>query len=427
MQVSKFSCLLGAALLVALPMVTNAEDGKDCVPDLPAELLRAPRDSDALLRLGDLFYNGGPVEQNYRMAYKYYKLAAQLGDATGKLSSGEMLATGLGTAPDVERGRALVKEAADGGSVSALVTLGDLHARGNGGPMDAKLAVAAYEAAAKAGNARAMLKLADIYRFGQFSTPDRRKALAYYELAAGAGESYGLLGIGSMYMEGQGGTANAGLRLLEDAAKAGVEEAVVAISDSYFRGGTVPRNSRMAIALLNEAASAGNMTAARALIAAYRDGKLNRNKYVFRKMRSKAKATLVAFAGKLPAEAFVEETFLLKVAEAGTTSFAELYNEFMAFPERNRLALFRESRDANLGFYTYVSQRMLSGLGLYTGPHSGKLSLRTLKAMVRYCRRTGTDYFCRRHPPATGYYGELLSFGLRSDWNAAACPEAAIN
>jgi hypothetical protein len=47
--------------------------------------------------------------------------------------------------------------------------------------------------------------------------------------------------------------------------------------------------------------------------------------------------------------------------------------------------------------------------------------------MSRYCKQIGTDYFCN-HPPATGYYGELLSYAFRDVGKADEnCPAEATN
>jgi TPR repeat protein len=229
--------------------------------------------------------------------------AAAAGSQTGKQRVGEMLARGQGTARDVKRGRALVKEVAEAGKVSAYVTLGDLYARGDGGPMEPAKALSAYETAAARGDTTAMIRLGDIHFYGRFKSPSPRRALAYYRSAAAGGNPYGLYGVGKIIVDRKvpkAGSPAEGAKLLRQADEAGVSAAITVLADSYFYREVRKTGVKKALALLAAAKAKGNRSAARELVAVYRDGKRDGKVILVRRDPAKARLLFTDIAAELP-------------------------------------------------------------------------------------------------------------------------------
>lgn len=404
------------AVLIAALLVppggphAQAQAPANCPPAATISAGTAPKDAAALLRLGDLYYEGSAVPRDYAKALAYYQLAMKTGSATAKAQVGQMVALGIGVPQDVQRGRELLKEAAAEGNAGAQLTLGDFAATGKAGFMNPEEAMASYSAAADAGNTWAMIKLADIYRYGRFGRPMIRQAAALYKRAADAGNAYGELGLGSMRLQRQGGSPAAGRRLLASASSKGIEEADVKIAESYFTGRGNPRSAKKAITYLRQEADKGNKAASLALIAAYRDGKIDRNRRIFPRDLKRASQAFDTYKSRLKTDEQAQQAYLLALAAARPDSFRSFYQQFDNFPVDVRQSLVRQSREANQQFYLYAVSKKLAELGSYKG--KGKSTRLLFKAMASYCRRVATPAFCRQ-PPTSGYYGEVLSYAFR--------------
>lgn len=414
-----------AVFIAALLVPPGAAQAQPHVPaDCPLAVTisagTAPKDAAALLRLGDLDDKGGAVPRDYVKALAYYELAMKTGSATAKAQVGQMVALGLGVPQDVQRGRDILKEAAAAGNASAQLTLGDLAATGKAGLMNPAEAIASYTAAADAGNAWAMIKLAEIYRYGRFARPKPRQAAALYKRAADAGNAYGELGLGSMNLERQGGSPATGRRLLASASSKGIEDADVKIADSYFTGRGNPRSSKKAVAYLRQEADKGNKAASLALIAAYRDGKIDRNRRIFPRNLKLTNQAFDTYKSRLTPDEQAQQAYLLDLAAARPDNFQSLYQQLDNFPVDVRQSLVRQSRETNQQFYLYAVSKKLAELGMYKG--KGKSTRPLFRAMASYCRRVATAAFCRQ-PPTSGYYGEILSYAFRDPpVKAGDCP-----
>jgi uncharacterized protein len=372
-------------------------------------------DSDALLRLGDLYYDGEVVETDYAKAFIQYAEAAAAGSMTGKIRMGEMLARGQGTAQDIKRGRAIVSEVADNDSSSALVSLGDLYARGDAGPMDPNNAINSYNKAAALGNTQAMIRLGDLYLYGRFGRANGRKALGYYRGAADAGNPYGFYGLGNIYLNrlaGRAGSLTEGVSLLQQAERAGVAGAIVTISNSYFYGTGKRPNPKRALANLVDAMQQGNVEAGKELVAAYRDGKRDGRVRLVKRDPVLARKHLHQIETKLTKSQLAFEVYLLDSAAASSPTYRKLYDRLQEISVRDRSNFIRELRTVNPRVYVYFVQTKLKELQLFRGEASGTLSAKTSLAMRKFCGRSGTRYFCSKGPMSS-QHAEILSYAFQ--------------
>ncbi len=300
------------ALLAALLLQGAGASAQDLTPS-PGPTVQAPSDpSDALLRLGDFYSEGGAGQVDYARALDYYRQAAAAGRAGGTLRIAQMLIAGQGTAPDLssglamletlaaddypaalvilgelyiegipdaleaapEKGLALLQRAADGGDANAMVLLGDALARLRGAGADASAILASYQRAADLGRVDALLRIGDFWSEGNIVPVDLGKGYAAYEKAAGAGSHSARLRLAEMLARGHGVAADPGmgLQMVRDEAEAGNATALLLLAQLLLSGDVGARDSAGAIAALEQAAEAGRPEALLRLGEIYRDG-----------------------------------------------------------------------------------------------------------------------------------------------------------
>ncbi|MEI2298797.1 tetratricopeptide repeat protein [Ensifer sp. MJa1] len=220
-------------------------------------------DGDALAVLGGLYSHAdsGIVPLDLPRAYDYYQRAGAVGNTTGLLRSGEMLARGEGTAKDVEAGRAAVRSLADKGNVYALVSLGDLLSGGDAGPLDIDGAEAAYAKAAALGRTDALLLLGDLVGSGRGRKPDYVRAFEFYDKAAEAGVPLGRLRAAQLTFRGRGTQQDVegGLATIKSIADTGDPEALTFLGDAFSGAISAPvaSNPEEALGYYQRAADAG--------------------------------------------------------------------------------------------------------------------------------------------------------------------------
>lgn len=386
------------------------ESDTNVQPSVP----NAKTDPQALLRLADLYFEGKSVPRDLQKAFLFYSQAAEADVVSAKLRIGEMLAHGQGVAPDPDRGRQIISQVAETGNVSALLILGDLYSRGDAGPMDATKAIKAFEKAAALGNQQAMLRLGDLFRYGRFRPPEYAKAGLAYRRVADQGDAYGLRALGSLYVEGldrKRGSPSEGLALLEKAAAAGIEYAAIDVANAHFYGHGMRRSVEKGLSVLSHAANQGNATAALEIVSIYRDGKRDGRTLLIKRDLARARALLHEMANRIAPERLALEQFQIDCSAAEDRAIPLLYNRLRQFSSSDQSAVIRDLRRAKPNLYVYFVQSRLKEMGAFNGKSTGKLNQSTARAFARYCRRTGTPYFCAQGP-MSGQNAELLSYAF---------------
>jgi TPR repeat protein len=409
------AAMLGSAGLLWVGL--NASALAQTAPALNVQppVQTSPQSVEALLRLGDLYSSETVLEADYTLAYSYYLRASAAGSRSADLRIAEMLAKGQGVKRDTKRSLGILEELAAKGEVQAHLALAELYSRGDALKMSPTNALRHYEAAASLGNASAMVKLGFIYLYGRFGAESPLKAMAYFRQAAELGNAWGQYGLGKILAERmvrKAGSRDDGIALLAKAAEAGIEDAVVAISDSYFHFGKGRKTrAKKALAVLNNAASKGNITAALELVAIYRDGKRDGRLILVARNLATARSQLAHVQDKLSRNDAMFERILLGAVTARFKSFKNLSITFDQLRGSRRQAALREIHRINLPLYVYLAQKELASRGLYSGKITGAANAGTLRALSSYCKRKGTRHFCKDGPLGSGV-AELLAASL---------------
>ncbi len=227
-------------------------------------------DTDCMIDLGNLYYEGEDLVQDDGKALQLYMAAAAKGDALGAYNAGLVYETnaedmaqavswyrraaaggdeggmykvalayqlGRGVPTDEIQAAAWMRKAAEAGSIDALNDLGDYYARGYGVPEDPARALGLYMEAAHRGSAVAMANVAGVYHDGEGVAVDFKAALGWYALSASSGNLEAYYQLGQMYEDGEGVKASRAkaVRLYRVAAEGDDDEVSQAAEDAVER------------------------------------------------------------------------------------------------------------------------------------------------------------------------------------------------
>jgi TPR repeat protein len=143
----------------------------------------------AQFNLGAMYDNGRGVRQDYDEAVKWYRLAADQGDAGAQSNLGVKYDLGRGVPQDHVEAVKGYRLAADQGLADAQCNLGGMYDRGRGVPQDFTEAIKWYRLAADQGFAMAQCNLGGMYAAGKGVPQDLTKAARLCKLAADQGNA----------------------------------------------------------------------------------------------------------------------------------------------------------------------------------------------------------------------------------------------
>jgi uncharacterized protein len=146
------------------------------------------------MRVGDIFYTGGAgVTQDFKEAAKWYRLAADHGNAEAQLRFGYMSYNGQGVTQDYKQAMKWYRLGANQGNADAQFFLGNMYHEGKGVVQDYREAVKWYRLAAQQGMPKAELSLGIQYYGGKEGVAQDNQ-YAYMWLSLAASKLEGVLG-----------------------------------------------------------------------------------------------------------------------------------------------------------------------------------------------------------------------------------------
>ena len=214
-----------------------------------AALFRAlaeSNDTQAKLRLAQLYERGEGVLQNFVEAVRWYKGAAEQGSVPAMGRLGEIYLTGL-TAPSTATPAALERIGGQGGEGSLLKRL---YPEGLAIAQNLEQAAHWNERAAEAGDAGSQARLGYQFASGLGQPQDRKEAEHWFGAAAAQNHPAGQLGLGMLYAGSYGDTPEhaSALRWFEPAAASGNSTAQMCAAMLLLFGEDVPRDEERALA-----------------------------------------------------------------------------------------------------------------------------------------------------------------------------------
>ena len=152
-----------------------------------------------------MYDNGRGVPQDDAEAVRWYRLAAEQGDAKAQYNLGEMYSNWTRCPPGRRRSSPVVpSRCGTGKCAGAGQPRGDVRKTDEGVTQDDAEAVRWYRLAAEQGDAWAQTNLGVMYENGRGVTQDDAEAVRWYRLAAEQGHADAQYNLGWMYDTGRG-------------------------------------------------------------------------------------------------------------------------------------------------------------------------------------------------------------------------------
>ena len=152
----------------------------------------------------DYYYGRNGKEKDYNEAVKWYRKAAEQGNAYGQSNLGFMYQNGYGVTRDYNEAVKWYRKAAEQGNANGQNNLGTMYRDGYDVTQDYNEAVKWYRKAAEQGDADGQVNLGFMYEKGYGVTRDYNEAVKWYRKAAEQGNVYGQYNLGVMYEYGNG-------------------------------------------------------------------------------------------------------------------------------------------------------------------------------------------------------------------------------
>jgi len=178
--------------------------------------------SVAQFYLGTMYYNGFGVKQDYPYAAKWYRKAAEQGEAVSQFMLGELYYKGMGVEQDYTEAAKWYRKAADQGDVMAQFGIGEMYHNGKGVKQDYTEAVKWYRKSADQGLSVAQLMLGGLYSNGKGVKQDYTEAVKWYRKSADQGDPDAQVMLGLYYAIGDGGVIQSGAAAADWFYKAGL-------------------------------------------------------------------------------------------------------------------------------------------------------------------------------------------------------------
>ncbi len=154
--------------------------------------------------LGQMFYNGIGVKQDYAQAFKWYKRAYDLGTGHAEGMLGALYLWGNGTAKDAQKGLAMLHKWADQGDSLSEYEIGRAYLYGTGVPQDAKEAVKWFQKGLNEDSAFSEVTMGRLYQVGMGVEKDNAAAVKLFQKAADGGNAKGAYFLAQAYLNGDG-------------------------------------------------------------------------------------------------------------------------------------------------------------------------------------------------------------------------------
>ncbi|KAK9906721.1 hypothetical protein WJX75_006842 [Coccomyxa subellipsoidea] len=194
--------------------------------------------AEAQRALGQMLTTG--VQRDPEQAFRYFRQAAEAGDADAMAHLGHMYANGVGVAASNESALEWFDRAARRNHPSGQYGLGYLHLSGYGVPKDAKKAFKYFTSAAEQGHVESWFHLGVMHLNGWGTNINAQQALNYFSMASKLGHVLAQYNLAMLHLQGSAadkGGCTAALELLKKISERGPWAAVLQDAFDWYRAG----------------------------------------------------------------------------------------------------------------------------------------------------------------------------------------------
>ena len=216
----------------------------------------------ALIRLGDWYFNGISYNQDYKKAFNLYKEAYEL-HYLGAIQKLILCYTGgYGVDADSDEFGKLLVEGFKREDLFCIYFMAGLNLEGKMGvPKDIETAFEQYYLTANYGYVDSMIKLALLFSDGTVVEQDYEEAKYWFNTAASKGNTFAMVNLSSMYFGGKGTPVDiqSGIKWLKYAAKLNNATAMHRLGTIYEDGKLVKKDLKLAFDYYTNAVKLGNV------------------------------------------------------------------------------------------------------------------------------------------------------------------------
>jgi TPR repeat protein len=246
-------------ILVMAISVSQSVNGK--TPDFNDILKSAQKgDPNAQAILGYMYQEGYGVAQDYKEAIKWYRKAAEQGEAHAQCFLGMIYATNdQGIDQDYHEALKWFKKSAEQGFVIAQYKLGVMYAKGIGVTQDYQEAFKWSTKAAAQGDAESQCLVGVMYDAGWGVTQDYQESIKWFKKAAEKGYAAGQYLLGGAYYYGKGVAKDyqQAFKWYQKAAEQSYASAQCKLGVMYYSGDGITQDSQESIKWYRKAAEQG--------------------------------------------------------------------------------------------------------------------------------------------------------------------------
>lgn len=281
--------LLFLLATLILSLVVEVKASPEINVDLPSLKAKAESgDAASQFNLGEAYRNGRGGPKDLVQAVKWYRKAADQGNALAQVSLGLIYTQGGWQVVKTNSGESVeavipqdnneavkwYRKAADQGNASGQWALGDCYQNGEGVSKDINQAIALYQKAADQGEPNAEYSLACAYGVGIGVPQDFSQAAMWLQKSAEQGNFLAQFNLGRCYASGTGVPKDdtEAVKWWRKAADQGNADAQCFLGVSYEEGKGVNKDTTEAIKWYLKSAAKGNVLAERSLGIAYSKG-----------------------------------------------------------------------------------------------------------------------------------------------------------
>lgn len=223
--------------------------------------------------IGQMYYQGYYVNKNFSKAARWFKAAAERHIRDAEFVLATMYATGCGVDIDYKNAIYWFKRAFQEGEVLAAYDLGKLCILENSDYKNLLEAAYWFKQAAQNGDANSMYLLGQMYDKGEILSKNSKEALKLYKESADLGNNKAKFSLGTFYEIGRcvNKDINLAIRFYRDAAEGGNADAQFKLGYLYENGNSLERDLEKAIQWYKRAAEQDSGQAQCALGAIYSD------------------------------------------------------------------------------------------------------------------------------------------------------------
>ena len=229
--------------------------------------------------IGDMYFSGLGVKQNYKKAQKWYEISADQGNAVAQYAFWWIQDKGYGSdwkkKEKNEKAFKFLKLSAEQGFAASQYSLGQLYYHGFDTPENKVEAFKWYELSAKQGFPNAIQMLAIMYHYGLGVPKNYDEALKLYQISANNGDSETQYQIAKIYYDGKITKKSYKLALKYYLLSAEQEnyKAQYMLGYMYSKGRGVEKNNELAFNWYLKSANNGNAKAQNIIGIRYGEGK----------------------------------------------------------------------------------------------------------------------------------------------------------